>query len=328
MNDLMTTSRYGQNGTVCAVVVTYNIGRRVLDTLVQLTSIVDHCIIIDNGSTDNTVDAIREFITRYPQTFTLTENRQNNLASAQNMGICYALEHEFDWVLLLDHDSVPRESMVGRMLQAYYSHPYPKRIGMVVPNMTDRFSKRAARYVRYRTQWLFYRSGFRRRQVMDNILLAISSGSLIPASTFGDIGLMDEGLCIDKVDYDFSLRIIRRKKRILAVRDAMLHHQLGKCRDHHVLGACVTTSNHRPERRYSIYRNRLTLWKTHGRAVPAYIMFDCVAIAYDVLKIGLFEANKRNKFQAIRAGIKDAWQAMKAPALPMTAPIKVDTAGG
>jgi rhamnosyltransferase len=305
------------NDGICSVIVTYNRGKRIIATLEQAAAATDYCVIIDNGSSDQTVAIVRDYIAAQPDKFELIEHPVNNLAKAQNLGIRRAKEKGAGWVLLLDHDSIPGRAMVETMRQTYATCSHPEQVAMLVPNLCDKFSARSASYTRHVARSLFFRSGFGKHAVMDDVLVAIASGSLIPMQTFEQIGLMDEHLCIDNVDYDFCLRAIRHRLRIVAVRDAILHHQLGKCRDHRVGGVSVTTTNHHPVRRYYIYRNRLLLWRTHGLSVPAFILFDGCAIAYDLLKITLFEANKRTKIRAIFSGVRDAlWHPRDYPMLP------------
>ena len=292
----------------CAVIVTHNTGSRVKETLQGAMQGVDFCIVVDNASTDQTRQIIRDFITEHgAHRLEMIEHPVNNLARAQNTGIKRAREQGYEWVLLLDHDSTPEADMVVELKAAYSQHPERERLAMLVPNLADKFSCRRARYARLWAHILPFRSGFNGREQLGNIMVAIASGSLIPMRTFDTIGLMDETLCIDNVDYDFCLRIIRAGQNILAVRAAILHHALGHCHDHRFGGVRVTTTNHCPMRRYYIYRNRLRLWRKHGAAVPAYVALDMCAIGYDIFKIIALESEKRAKFRAIFSGIREAF---------------------
>ena len=292
---------------ICAVIVTHNTGERIAETLHCAMREVDFCMVVDNASTDQTRALVRDFISEHgAHRLEMIEHPINNLASAQNVGICRAREQGYDWVLLLDHDSIVTAGMVETMKSAYRKHPSYEKIAMVVPNLADKFSRRPARYARLWLNFFPIRSGFGRHETLDNVMLAIASGSLIPMFLFDAIGLMDETLCIDNVDYDFCLRILRAGHSIMAVRGAVLHHALGHCADHHIAGMRVTTTNHSPMRRYYIYRNRLRLWRKHGAAIPAYVVLDSCAIIYDLFKIVVFEAQKRAKFRAIFSGIRAA----------------------
>lgn len=295
--------------SICAVIVTHNIGKSVLETLRAAASNAGYCVVVDNASSDDTVAIIRRYIAEEGMSSSceVIEHSVNNLARAQNMGIRRAREKGADWVLLLDHDSTPDARMVDEMLAAYAAHGQ-EDVAMLVPNLIDKHSVRRARYVRHVGQFVAYRSGFGSRAVLENVMVAIASGSLIPMRTLDAIGVMDEAFCIDNVDYDFALRIVRSGGKIVAVRDAVLHHALGCCQDHTLAGMRVTTTNHSPMRRYYIYRNRLRLWRKHGVAVPSFVLLDMCAIAFDVFKILCLEEKKRAKFRAMFSGMRAAFK--------------------
>ncbi len=292
----------------CAVIITHNTGMRIRDTLIAALGGVDFAVVVDNASNDQTRQVIRDVIQETgAHRMELIEHPVNNLARAQNMGIRRAREQGYGWVLLLDHDSMPEAGMVETMKAAYVRHPSRERIAMIVPNLSDQFSCRPARYARLWAHVVPFRSGFGRHETLDDVMVAIASGSLIPMHIFDALGLMDESLCIDNVDYDFCLRVIQAKHKILAVRSAVLNHALGHCQDHTIAGVRVTTTNHSPMRRYYIYRNRLRLWRKHGAAVPAYVALDFCAIGYDFFKILALESGKREKFRAIFSGMREAF---------------------
>ncbi|TAE32818.1 MAG: glycosyltransferase [Alphaproteobacteria bacterium] len=291
---------------ICAVVVTHNRGQDVLHVLDSIVNQVEHIVIIDNASSDATCTYLWQFAHAHPQRCHIIEHAHNNLAKAQNLGIHYACMHGYEWVMLMDHDSIAKEGMVAQMLLRHHYHASYQPIGMIVPNLIEQQSTRVARYVRMRSRWRYVRTPFEDRAIFDDVMLAIASGSLIPTAVCAEIGAMDESLCIDNVDFDFSLRVLRSGRKILAVRDAHLLHRLGACYDHHILGSTITTTNHQPMRRYYIYRNRVRLWLKHGGAFPCYVLFDLCAIAYDLFKISCFEANRFAKIKAIWHGIGDA----------------------
>jgi GT2 family glycosyltransferase len=72
-----------------------------LEALPRQTRRPDGVIIVDNASTDGTLDRA------FPEGVTVIRNRTNlGTAGAVRAGFTYALEHQFDWVWILDPDSV------------------------------------------------------------------------------------------------------------------------------------------------------------------------------------------------------------------------------
>ncbi len=293
---------------VCAVFVTFNIGKKMLAGLESLLAQAEYIVIVDNNSTDNSFAIAHSFAKAHEGRVQVVQSGVNNLAHAQNIGIKTASELAADFVLMMDHDSVAGEGMVEALRHAYHSYNLAncKKAAIVVPNLADRFSKRRAYYICHVGRALFWRKTFGNQAVLDDLMVAIASGSLIPMAVLDEIGLMNEDFCIDQVDFEWCLRAVAAGFKVIAVRDAMLEHQLGKCRDFKLMNMCITTSNHNPMRRYYIYRNRLRLWRMYGLTVPAFVLFDICAIIYDLGKISMLEANKKAKLRAIFKGVRDA----------------------
>lgn len=298
---------------VCAVMVTYCTGGALLESLPPLLAQVDHLVIVDNGSDAHTISLLEQMEQRHPGRVEVILRSVNNLAAAQNSGIRCALEAGYGWILLMDHDSIPAPRMVESLKSAWRELPQHEQVGIIAPCLTDIHSGRQARYPQAKGKWGIKRVGFGEAAVLDDLLGVIASGSLIPSQIFKSVGLMDEMLCIDYVDKDFCLRIVRAGYRIAAARDAVLHHQLGTCCDHRVFGLRITTTNHCPERCYYIYRNRLKSWGRHGIAVPAFVLYDMLAMGYDLLRIIGFEDRKAAKLKAMGKGVRDALLGVNGP---------------
>lgn len=74
-------------------------------------------IVVDNGSTDNSVEKIKEYIENKPK-FKLIANEKNlGFAGGNNIGIRYALNNEFEYILLLNNDTVVDENFLKPMVE-------------------------------------------------------------------------------------------------------------------------------------------------------------------------------------------------------------------
>jgi rhamnosyltransferase len=305
-DDLLQNAR--PTNKVCAVLVTFNIGKRVLAGLESLLEQAENIIIVDNNSSDNSFVVAQEFADTHVGKVQVLQSGMNNLAVAQNIGIKAAKHIGAEFILLMDHDSVAGSGMVANLLEAQqnYNANSGKKVAIAAPNLADRFSVRQAHYTCHIGRAIFWRKTFGKNAILDDLMVAIASGSLIPMNVIDEIGLMNENFCIDQVDFEWSLRALTSGYKIIAVRNAMLEHQLGKCRDFKVMSMCVTTSNHNAMRRYYIYRNRLRLWRLYGHKIPSFVLFDLCAILFDLGKITMLGANRRAKFRAILSGVRDA----------------------
>jgi rhamnosyltransferase len=300
INQMTTDSEITKNN-ICAVMVIYHPEPEVI---AHATTVMQQCgalAIVSNGCSDD----IKGSLIEIPGLIWI-DSPQNNLAMAQNMGIQYAKQADFTFVLLLDQDSRLSEDMVAQLLAAYTKQPDKERIGIVAPHVTERHSTRGHDYMTPAYGVLFKRLKARPTQILSPVMWVIASGSLIPLSVFDAVGMMDTDYGIDYVDKEFCLRLISRGFRIMVVGDARLGHAIGRCEDHNLAGWTVTATNHPPERRYTIYRNRLRTISRYGLLNPSFLLYECAGISYDLMRIALFEKQKKAKFIAIGAGARAA----------------------
>ena len=102
---------------IYAVIVTYNAMRRgwidrCMKSLEESTVPVVP-VVIDNGSTDGT----REHLpAAYPDAVWMPQDRNLGFGQANNLGLRYALEHEADYVLLLNQDAALAPDAIEKML--------------------------------------------------------------------------------------------------------------------------------------------------------------------------------------------------------------------
>lgn len=105
-----------------AIIVSYNFEpwmERCLGSLKQSDHPID-VMVLDNNSADNTVRLIRE---KHPEVI-LVENRANlGFGRANNIGMLYALEHNYDGVLLLNQDAWIDADALSRLTEASAAHP-------------------------------------------------------------------------------------------------------------------------------------------------------------------------------------------------------------
>jgi len=87
-----------------------------LEALRRQTRPPDAIVIVDNASTDGTLDK------NFSETVTIFRNR-NNLgpSGAVQIGLAHALKHGFDWTWVLDADSVPEPDALEKLL-AFFEH--------------------------------------------------------------------------------------------------------------------------------------------------------------------------------------------------------------
>lgn len=296
------------NDKVVAVTVTYNIDHGFEIALKSYFDQVDLVVVVDNSTSSDAQVLLLQIAQAHGERIRLIQNGENlGLAKAQNIGIAVALDEAADWVLLMDDDSSADEHMVAQLSQAIQNHRLDPRTAIIVPQYQEQGVKREARYVvspagRYRRP-LFKRVGFSQKPVLENLFIAISSGSLIKAELFRQIGMIRESFEIDYLDVDFCLRAIDQGYRIAAVREAILKHNLGAQTEHRFLGRRFLAWNHSAQRRFTTYRNRTRIWREHLFRFPGFILYDILATAVDLFRILMFEQFRFEKLKSIIKGV-------------------------
>ena len=108
--------------TICAVVVTYNrkelLGES-LDALLAQTRPVDKILVVDNASTDGTPEFLQQkgYLTR-SQIIHLRLPQNVGGAGGFHEGVKQAFDAQFDWIWVLDDDSIASPDALEQLLTA------------------------------------------------------------------------------------------------------------------------------------------------------------------------------------------------------------------
>lgn len=112
-----------------AIIVTYNAMpwlHKCIGSVLHSAAPAD-IMVIDNGSTDDTVATLRR---DYPQVMLFDNHANLGFGRANNIGMNYALRHGYRAVLLLNQDAWIDPDVIGRMADALQRHP---DLGIVSP---------------------------------------------------------------------------------------------------------------------------------------------------------------------------------------------------
>jgi rhamnosyltransferase len=275
---------------ICAIIVTWNSGKTVESGVMAVEEQVDEIVIVDNGSSSETLSILEDIKKRFNNVTVLYNNENLGIAAALKRGVKYAMERGYDWVLTLDDDSEPEPGMVQKMLDAYYSFWQKERekIAILAPNYTI-------------IKGLAYRQG---KPII--VPTAITSGQLVKTEVFHKVGFYKEDLFIDGVDHEFCLRLLKFGFKTLLIPNAVLKQRFGpKPILKKIFGKKIVVANHAPLRYYYIYRNSLYLYTHYFLYAPAWILRNGISIIYLFGKIILFEKERPTKIKMITRGLFD-----------------------
>jgi rhamnosyltransferase len=281
------------NGEICAIIVTYNIGEAVSKCFESVKGQVDEIILVDNASDDDTMHVLQALSVQ--PNVRLFFNRENlGIAGALNIGVRYALDRGYKWILTLDHDSVPAPGMVDTMLAGYEDFllsNHGMNIGIIAPVLYDVNSN------------TYLPKGYEKFHKLELVRAVISSGSLINRKVFADIGNFDEGMFLYYVDDDYCIRARKAGYSILLVADAILNHAEGNKSVKNLLGRKVYYCDYSPVANYYIFRNSIRIMRKHKLYDPHMFNHSARRIPADLFKILLYSRNKKQDVQYAVLGI-------------------------
>lgn len=235
---------------VGVVVVLYHPASTHIERLYALAHEV-RGVIVDN-SENSVFDSSRVGKMEY-----LKMEHNYGIAKAQNVGIATLRNYkDIEYIVLLDQDSNYDSSFVMRLYDVFaISLVHNSRLATMGALIVDECSKLAS-------SSLFHRYNCNNESIC-TVREIISSGSILRCDALAEIGLMDESLFIDFVDFEWCWRA--RSKGFLVARNAQvsLPHNVGR-RTYRLFGYEIIISA--PERYYYQYRN--LLWLVRRNYVP------------------------------------------------------------
>lgn len=193
-----------------------------LDALKRCTYAQLSIIVVDNGSTDDSVARIRA---AHPEIVILESRSNIGFAGGNNIGIRHALAHGAEYVWLLNNDTKPDPDALSALIAKAASD---KRIGAVasICYYADEPSKVEAWGGAHVNLWIGYGRNSRQPRE-DNWFHALNGTSLLIASrALADAGLLDEVFFLYWEDTEFCLRLRKKGWRIAAAAGSHILHKV------------------------------------------------------------------------------------------------------
>ena len=242
--------------TICILVLykpTDSLLKQVVESIINQVEII---WISDN--TPGGYNKISEITSKYSDLVVYSKMNGNvGIAKAQNEGIRYAIENNFDYIFFLDQDSISPAGIVNSLVEGYELIAGKGiKIGGIGPLPINRVTGKD-----YPVDIIGY------LQIPDNIIVEardlMNSASLINVRLFCEVGMMDESLFIDGVDHELCWRAYAKGYRFFINRNISLSHKLGEG-DQRLFGKSIKIPT--PFRTYYQYRNYF--WLLRRKYVP------------------------------------------------------------
>jgi GT2 family glycosyltransferase len=219
--------------SIAIVMLTWNQKGLTLDCLQSLAK-VDypaeqlHIIVVDNGSTDKTAQAICE---AFPAV-TVIENSDNlGFAAGNNVGIRYALDLCTDYIMLLNNDTLVAPTFLSHLLPVAASDP---KIGIVTPKIYYYDPPNRIWCAGADVSWI---NGVTRRLHADetddnlpdantDVTFASGCALCVRRSVVEEVGMLDPRFFIYYEETDWCLRMTRAGYRCVYVPQAKIWHRV------------------------------------------------------------------------------------------------------
>jgi len=279
---------------VLAVIPTFRPPDSVADLVQRLANQAQAVAVIDDAS-PCTSDRLLADLGRHGDVVVLRNLWNAGIARSLNQGLRLARERGLAWLLTVDQDSMVPEHLVPRLLEAVRS----PHIGVIAPEAIEDASG-SLRYPSWHDE--------------GNLLTheVFQTGALWSVDALASVGGFDERLAMDAVDAAACLRLRGAGFLVALAPGLSLTHRVGSARQVRVLGRSILVSNHSPERRYSIVRNRLRLAPAEFRQSPLHAARTLRRMIVQSALSVTVEHDRRSKMRAIIRAISPGRRRMRA----------------
>lgn len=260
------------------LVVTYNPDLTTLNNIKTHCEITDNVLVVDNGSDAESIKCITESRLDHCKYIKSSENK--GIAWALNHGIIYAREQGFKFLLTFDQDSSPVPNILDLYASVISENGSIRCIGT---QYTDKDISKTVKI-----------------DFIDS-LTVITSGCLSSLDIYDTIGLYNEMLFIDSVDFDFSLSVKKAGYRIVRSVQPLIKHHLGTPRKR--FG--ITTTNHNVFRRYYQVRNHIYITRKYLWDFPGFVLKKNYFFLDAMIRMIIADDNRIDKIKAAKKGFMD-----------------------
>ena len=272
------------------VIVYYPDFKKLLFNIGTFVDKIEQLFIIFNSPVSN--ENINDLNSRYLNLQFIINNENIGIAAALNQTAQKALNLGYEWLLTMDQDS----GFLSVEFFKAFERNIDQNIAIFSPNPE-----------------LSGDAKVENTDTTEEILCAITSGSLLNLKIWNKIGGFEEKLFIDEVDNDYCLKAISSGFKIIRFVNIPLVHELGQNKTVLFLFKKYTIIIHPPLRNYYIFRNNLYIFSKYKKEFPKFVRSRKIMLLKVFLKIILFSSERVENCGFIIRGIKDCYNNSYGP---------------
>ncbi len=268
---------------LAAIVILYNPHINIYENINSYINQISKLYVIDNSEIINI--PLIEKIRLFNNVEYVCNNSNLGVAAALNIAANKAINEGFKYLLSMDQDSSFSDEFVYKMLKELNRN---ERIGILSPFIIHHINPKKPK-----------------DEGTEEIMVAMTSGSIVRLSAYKEIGEFLDKLFIDYVDHEYCLRLTSAGYKVVQLNSVFLYHKLGEIKQKKLFFKKIFPTNHAPLRLYYRTRNRFYVQKKFKKLFYEYVKQDRVIFLKEIIKIIFYENEKLKKLKMIILGYCD-----------------------
>jgi rhamnosyltransferase len=278
---------------ICAIVVTFNPDNEFFSRVSKIASQVDNVLIVDNNSEDVAVQMLCKLSSA--ASYYLISNKNNlGVASALNIGMNWAKEYKYNWVITFDQDTLVSDTMIQSLLTVGGKIGEVGEIALIGANYLDSGSGKS-----------YLKTSKSHNKSYVEVKTVITSGCLMPIALFEKLGPFRDEFFIDFVDIEYCLRARARGYKVYVSSNPLMQHAVGAVTMHSLPWKVAGTTNHNALRRYFMARNFMVIALEYFMTEPLWVAVTFIKRIKSIMLMCLFEDDKLIKLKLTILGAFD-----------------------
>lgn len=277
-------------------------------SLQQVMGIKYDIILIDNKSEDNSAEM---FNRHFPEIRLIEANANLGFAGGNNLGIAYAVRENYDYIMLLNNDTIVEPDFLTPLISYMEQHPDTGVIQPLIYFQHDR--SLVWNGGSYYNRWLSraHTPGYNKRLQPNSTSLqevdwVTGCAFFTRASIFQELGMLNDRFFMYYEDVDLSFRIKKAGYRLMYQPESIIYHiagRSGKEAEKRKEGFI------HPITHYYNLRNRIWMVRKYTKPhfIPTSVLYHSFYIAsvmiYFILR-GRF-AKLKAAIRAVKDGLKE-----------------------